>query len=414
MLTIYRRHRKDCEHRDEARKYRRCRCPIWVDGYLAGQDLRKSLDTSDWEKAQDTIREWEATGTMEDASARGRHITIKQACDDFVADAQARNLRDRTVYKYRLLFRKLKEFADDKGLRFLKELDTPILRKFRESWQDKNLAALKKLERLRSFFRFARENAWVTENPASKISNPKVSMRPTLPFSHDEMVRILAATSKRISACQPHGRDNARRLRGLVLLLRYSGLRISDAVSCSVDRLIDGKLRLYTQKTGTHVHCPLPEFVVKELVAIPKMSERYWFWTGNGKMETAITDWQGRLLELFEDVRIEEFARVNRITDKDARKLLEQKGGKIAEGHAHRFRDTFAVELLLAGVPLERVSVLLGHTSVKVTERHYSPWVRERQEQAEADVRRTWAQDPVALLESKGTPEVHGKPARAN
>ena len=37
------------------------------------------------------------------------------------------------------------------------------------------------------------------------------------------------------------------------------------------------------------------------------------------------------------------------------------------------FRDTFAVECLLAGVPLERVSVLLGHASVKVTERHYAP-----------------------------------------
>lgn len=28
---------------------------------------------------------------------------------------------------------------------------------------------------------------------------------------------------------------------------------------------------------------------------------------------------------------------------------------KVPNGHAHRFRDTFAVELLLAGVPLERV-----------------------------------------------------------
>jgi hypothetical protein len=70
-------------------------------------------------------------------------------------------------------------------------------------------------------------------------------------------------------------------------------------------------------------------------------------------------------------------------------------------------RDTFAVELLLKGVPLERVSILLGHSSIKVTERHYSPWIRERQEQAEADVRRTWALDPIALLETKGTPEVH-------
>jgi hypothetical protein len=59
-------------------------------------------------------------------------------------------------------------------------------------------------------------------------------------------------------------------------------------------------------------------------------------------------------------------------------------------------RDTFAVELLLSGVPLERVSVLLGHQSVKVTEKHYAPWVRARQEQLEADVRRTWETDEIS------------------
>jgi integrase len=86
-------------------------------------------------------------------------------------------------------------------------------------------------------------------------------MRPTLPFSHDEMIRILSAVAKRIDSCQRPGRDNARRLRGLVLLLRHSGLRIGDAVSCSIERLENGKLRLNTQKTCTHVPCPLPEFV---------------------------------------------------------------------------------------------------------------------------------------------------------
>jgi integrase len=63
----------------------------------------------------------------------------------------------------------------------------------------------------------------------------------------------------------------------------------------------------------------------------------------------------------------------------------------ISVGHAHRFRDTFAVGLLQAGVPMERVSVLLGHSSIKVTVRYYSPWVRARQEQLEAEVRRSWA-----------------------
>lgn len=32
----------------------------------------------------------------------------------------------------------------------------------------------------------------------------------------------------------------------------------------------------------------------------------------------------------------------------------------------------------------------------------------------EADVKHTWAQDPIALLESKGTREVHGKRSELN
>ena len=53
-------------------------------------------------------------------------------------------------------------------------------------------------------------------------------------------------------------------------------------------------------------------------------------------------------------------------------------------------RDTFAVEMLLAGVPLEQVSMLLGHKSVKITEEHYAPWVKARQEQLAANVRKAW------------------------
>ena len=83
-----------------------------------------------------------------------------------------------------------------------------------------------------------------------------------------------------------------------------------------------------------------------------------------------------------------------------------RKGRGVPDGHAHRFRDTFAVGLLQAGVPTERVSVLLGHSSIKVTEKHYSPWVRARQEQLEADVRRTW-ESPAP--ETKGTPDVQEK-----
>ena len=47
------------------------------------------------------------------------------------------------------------------------------------------------------------------------------------------------------------------------------------------------------------------------------------------------------------------------------------------------------LESELAGEETSFKSVLLGHSTMKVTERYYSPWVRARQEQLEADVRRS-------------------------
>jgi len=46
---------------------------------------------------------------------------------------------------------------------------------------------------------------------------------------------------------------------------------------------------------------------------------------------------------------------------------------KVKNAHSHRFRDTFATGLLLAGVPIEDVSVLLGHSNTRITAKHYSP-----------------------------------------
>jgi hypothetical protein len=39
-------------------------CHSVFDGFIGGQEIRKSLDMREWEKAQDKIREWEAAGEM--------------------------------------------------------------------------------------------------------------------------------------------------------------------------------------------------------------------------------------------------------------------------------------------------------------------------------------------------------------
>jgi integrase len=107
-----------------------------------------------------------------------------------------------------------------------------------------------------------------------------------------------------------------------------------------------------------HVSCPIR-------AATPKVSEQYLLWSGEPKRESATGDWQRALKRVFKEA-------------------------KIPDGHTHRFRDTFAVGLLQVGVPMDRVSALLGHSTIKVAEKHCSPWVRARQEQLEADVRSTW------------------------
>jgi hypothetical protein len=38
-------------------------------------------------------------------------------------------------------------------------------------------------------------------------------------------------------------------------------------------------------------------------------------------------------------------------------------------------------------MPLDEVSVLLGHSSVKITEKYYAPWVKGRQLRLENSVR---------------------------
>jgi integrase len=63
----------------------------------------------------------------------------------------------------------------------------------------------------------------------------------------------------------------------------------------------------------------------------------------------------------------------------------------------HRFRHTFAVELLLAGVRIEQVSRLLGHKTVRTTERFYSAWVKERQRKLEAEVKQAWTKMDLPL-----------------
>jgi hypothetical protein len=88
-----------------------------------------------------------------------------------------------------------------------------------------------------------------------------------------------------------------------------------------------------------------------ECTTLMRNPTSFYFWSGHGLKKTRVGNYQHASKKVYEIAQVQ-------------------------KGHAHRMRDTFAVELLLAGVSIDQVAALLGHSSTRITEKHYSPWVR--------------------------------------
>ena len=350
MLAPYRRHRANCKHR--SRRYKACSCPIWIQGTLNGAPVRRSLDLTSWEAAIKRIRELELHGQV---------MSVADCVERFLDDRTSMKLSDAMMRKYRNVCQELK---DELGKRPVRSVTVDDVRRLRERWKFAAITSQKRLEIVRKFFGFCVDSEWLDRNPAKLVNMPAAKYDPTMPFSDDEMEKILWAAESIREAHTKIPKETPKKLVALILLMRYSGLRISDAVMFRRDQLKDGKLFLRQQKTKQPVWVPLPKKVIEALEECDEGNEQY-FYAGIGKPKSCVTEWQQRL------------------------KLVYEMAG-IPDGHSHRLRDTFSVDLLSHGVPLDVVSKLLGHTSIKTTEKHYAPWVQARQTALEAAVKGTW------------------------
>ena len=154
------------------------------------------------------------------------------------------------------------------------------VREFRNSWTTYSpRTAGKHIERLKRFFNWCVENRWLDSSPAKPLKVPKVGDTDVVPFSEDEVEKIL-------KACDEHDGVNQKRLRVLTDLMLESGLRISDAVMISKDRIVKTRhgyaAVLRTAKTGTEVSCPLPDKLGKAILSLEGNTP---FWSGD-------TDWR--------------------------------------------------------------------------------------------------------------------------
>ncbi len=220
-----------------------------------------------------------------------------------MADARSRELRPSTISKHETTFRKqFLVWTRAQELKYLDDIDLDALLTFRSTWKDEGISKQKKQERLIGFFRECTKRSYISQNPAAGMRKIKFVQIPTDYFTCEEFEQIIAATYICGDDDGYRVDENRMRLRAITLLLRWGGLRIGDAVTLERSRLHKGSLLLYQAKTGIPVYVPLPPHVVEALNTVPpslRPNPRYFFWSGNGEPETAVSHWQRSYRRLF-------------------------------------------------------------------------------------------------------------------
>jgi integrase len=386
-------HEPDSKSKREVSKD--CDCPIVCDGSLANERdriRRRSLGTNSWQQAKALAVEWLRWGQLMEpikAVLPEEALLIRDAIERFRKSKGpgGENIDPATLRKYDVLLNdRLLKWCDARGITSIKQVaNKTTCEDFVQSWRNLNptqnrrkskpteklLARTTKvaeLGRLRYFFNYCIDSGWINVNAAQKI---KVETRgggePKYGLNPDEYERVLQAAQEWTDGWGNPGTRKARELQVMVPLLRWSGLRISDAAMLNDTQVArSGGQYIITiermQKTGVTVRVPVPAFVGGALMALPRKGtrdgKRCWFWTGSGEPDTCVNNWRNDIATL-----------MHRAQKPDAKGNYQQPFHHHASTHS--LRHTFACLALAAGATLQQVKEWLGHTSVKPTEKHY-------------------------------------------
>ena len=392
MLTLWRRHLKACEHRGSecsascskkhpegwhGKRWTKCSCPIWCDGDVAGARVRKSMDTRDWARAMRNL------GKIEDPSY-GLRPCVQPGCTEMVESGRCtrhtreiaravkayhdthQDAADSTKRSRRRTLRYLEEFAAASGLKTVDQIELEHLNAFRTARPISARTWTKELELLRHFFRFCVQNDWILKSYADLVPMPKnLQVADREPYSPNEVARIIAA-------CDQMGKGVYERLRvrAMVLLLRYTALRISDVATMERSRIQGGEIFVRTTKNGKPVRLPLHSDLQAALAVLPLPRGAdgpacpYLFWSGHGSRRALVT-----------------------VAGRSVAAVFKASG--VTGACSHRFRHTLATEVLEMGGSIEDAADILGD-SAAIVRKHYAKWSRGRQARISDLLARIW------------------------
>lgn len=370
LLTIFVRHTSGCKYAgDEFAK--RCNCRKHFRWVSKGVQHRQTAGTRSWAEAEVLKRDIEdqLSGRTSVAPDAVTTADLATAISTFIEDKQAQGITTGVIEKYTRELARLRKHCERHKVYTVQGLTRELLTSYCATWTETYPSSQTRgavRTRTRGFLRYAYEAQWIPRVPA--LPKIQVDEPPTEPLTAEQYERLLAAVA--VKFADPERRH---RVRSLFLLMRWSGLAIRDSLTLERCRLFyDARKDLHRvvtarQKTGTPVSVPLPADVAKEILATPNGTERYLFWDGSADIVKTWTKYY--VAPVFETAEI------------------PREGNMVS----HRLRDTFAVDLLEKGVPLEEVSKALGHKSIKTTERSYARWVIGRQDRMDTLITGSWS-----------------------
>lgn len=381
QVRIYRRHSTTCTQRHD--RVANCACALWLQWQdRPGHQVKKAAGTNDWkeaEKAAQTItRSRSAIAPVSGDPADDKDtISLADAIDRYITYKINQGHEQRTTAAIEALLNRMRDFCESRGVTELAKVTPLLLSDFRATWElgrdERGRPATTSwttyAKRVKAFFGWFYRKDLIARDP-SKTGLEKIKVRPepTLPYEPEEVETMLAQVDK-MSDWDDHRKA---RVRAAILVERYAGLAVRDIATLRRDALTkDNLLHVGRAKTGVAISVPIPKFVADALRALPEngvVRPGYFFWTGCKPASAGM--WLSE--------------RVGEVVDAAG---IQRQGFNVT----HRLRDTFAVQLILAGVAIQDVSAALGHSSVRITEQHYLPWIAKRQNKLAATLRNAWA-----------------------
>ena len=383
-VSVYTRHISDCSKKHDPH-WKRCNCAKYIYLLRDGKNKTISAKTRSWEKAERQAQEirdsWDPVkqklrelGELQEARQFGE-MTISDALERWLtsvkADSDSGN--EHTHKKYETAAKQIGAWARSNNLARLSQITPDALDRWKSAWSPKaknpdhrigKATAGRRIEKIKGFLRYCTKMGWIATSPAIDLKPIKPDPSVTLPLLSGRYEQVIAATYEYDRNARRPSDMFGEDLRAIIELMRWTGLRIGDALLCARARILGNRFNLRTQKGKVPLTVIMPDHVVAALLALPSrpgVHPDYFFWSGKSMYKSLTGQWQRKL------------HRLNQYLS-----MTDYEGGPMTF-HSHQLRDTFAVSQLLSGTSMQDLSQMLSHKSVRITEKYYAPWVPERQ-----------------------------------